>query len=114
LRKCAAAGKRENGGGQLKLTDRNVERLIGQGMRLRVPHDKTFWSSLEPDPSGFPPAPSQQLLLDPDFVRGFLARNLHLLHKMTEERIGDERNYRLSWKDCGMDGDVADWYVMLQ
>ena len=82
---------------------------IGKGMRLRVPHDGPL-PGLVPDPRGFPEAGK------PEPVSHAMVRHLirsGLLWKMTEQTIGDSQSFRIGWKEAGMDGDVADWYVYL-
>lgn len=37
-----------------------------------------------------------------------------MLFKLTENRIGDNRSYRMGWRDLGLDGSSTDFYVMTQ
>ena len=43
----------------------------------------------------------------PYLIAVVMAESLHL---MPEKTIGDERAWRIGWRDAGYDGDVADWY----
>ena len=82
---------------------------IGNGMRLRVPHGPA-WAQLVKDPRGFPDAGESEPVAT-KMVR-YLIRS-GTLWKMVEDRTGDSKSWRMGWRESGMDGDVADWYVSL-
>jgi hypothetical protein len=97
---------------RLSKSDEQVWRLIGAGMRVRVPHGKPEEAMLVPDPRYPQHAPCAALPVSFASVQALLAAGL--LHQMVEHRVGDSKSWRTGWREAGMDGDVADWYVAMQ
>jgi hypothetical protein len=88
----------------------SIYQEIGSGMRLRVPHDGSP-ATMEPDPrfkQAMVPFPGESRVVSVKELSQALASGL--LHKLAEENI----EQRIGWREAGMDGDVADWYVMTQ
>lgn len=83
--------------------------MIGRGLRLRVPHDGSR-AALVHDPRGWPVVVNVEPV-EPEMVE-FLV-HIGLLWKMREHRVGDDKSWRTGWREAGMDGDMADWYVSL-
>jgi hypothetical protein len=81
-------------------------------MQLRVPHDGSRPSIMDGlRRAGHPPRPA--IPVDLDIAREMIAARyavpyaqIPLLRRMTPERDGDVAG----WRECGYDGDAADWY----
>jgi len=84
---------------------------IGQGMVLRVWHDPVSCSLIDG-------CRCEEQIIRPDIpISAAVAQELiasGVLWKLTEERIGNRTGYREGWKDAGLDGTVADFWVCLQ
>jgi len=90
------------------MTAEQVYDAIGHGMRLRVPHNYPAQpAALVPDPR-YAEGTTPRTELSVPVVHEVLSSGL--LFKLTEHQ---EHN-RLGWRECGMDGDIADWYVFIQ
>lgn len=82
--------------------------LIGQGFRLRVPHNKDEGASLEDGIFEFIRQERRQSIpIERDAARRFIESGW--MHKMDRDDI----NGRGGWKNSGLDGDVADFYCMV-
>lgn len=92
--------------GTLEEAVQTVFALIGQGMRLRIPHDGGSPEIVDGYRKFGSDKPSVEVA--PEVAEAAIRSGL--LHKFTEHDIGQ----RTGWRNAEYDGDVADWYVLVQ
>lgn len=81
-------------------------RDIGRGTPLRMPHDVSKTAALVD-------TPHWQLGYEEQPVSRAIAQELieaNVLHKLTEHQIGS----RSGWREMGLDGTVADFWVHIR
>lgn len=89
-----------------------VTKSMGRGMRLRIPHDDSGPRVVrDPDPR-----PQMQVHFS---TMTEYAVSIEVVQQLL--RAGticklnrDRTNNRAGWSECGMDGEITDWYALTQ
>lgn len=91
---------------------RAIVRYLGTGFKLRVPHDGSMAELVSPEGSS-------KTVEDPVVKELISSGQVHKLTELGEPPIRSEerkraRGWRCGWREIGLDGSTADWYLLTQ